>query len=102
MHEASGGVASFQFEELCARPLGSADYLALAHAFHTIFLRDIPAMSLQVGCCTCKLTAKFARVRQEGRASTVSAAMHCCLADMRSRAPCIWPASSHGLQRLPA
>lgn len=48
VQQAAGGAASFRFEELCARPLGSADYLALARAFHTIFLHGIPAMSLQV------------------------------------------------------
>ena len=45
---AQGGVAQFTFEELCGRPLGAADYIALAQAFHTVFVVDIPAMSLQV------------------------------------------------------
>lgn len=45
---ARGGVAQFSFEELCGRPLGAADYIALAQAFHTVFVVDIPAMSLQV------------------------------------------------------
>jgi cell division protein ZapE len=42
--EAAKGVARFTFEELCARPLGAADYLAIAEHFHTIVLADIPQM----------------------------------------------------------
>ncbi|MGB1088946.1 MAG: AFG1/ZapE family ATPase, partial [Alphaproteobacteria bacterium] len=39
------GVARFTFEELCARPLGAADYLAIAQTFHTVVLDNIPALS---------------------------------------------------------
>lgn len=49
VRRAAGGAAWFHFEELCARPLGSADYLALAVAFHTVFLEGVPALSLQAG-----------------------------------------------------
>ncbi|MFN3889961.1 MAG: cell division protein ZapE [Beijerinckiaceae bacterium] len=42
--EAAEHVARFSFTELCGRPLGSADYLALAENFHTIFIDDIPVM----------------------------------------------------------
>ncbi|HZS84227.1 MAG TPA: cell division protein ZapE [Stellaceae bacterium] len=38
-------VAWFGFAELCGRPLGAVDYLALAERFHTIILSGIPAMS---------------------------------------------------------
>lgn len=38
-------VARFAFAELCDRPLGSADYLALAEAYHTIIIDGIPAMT---------------------------------------------------------
>ncbi len=38
------GVALASFEELCARPLGPADYIALQAAFHTVILSDIPRM----------------------------------------------------------
>jgi cell division protein ZapE len=42
---AAAGVARFSFEDLCERPLGSLDYLAIAHAFHTVLIDDIPVMS---------------------------------------------------------
>ncbi|KAI8469123.1 MAG: AFG1-like ATPase-domain-containing protein [Monoraphidium minutum] len=45
---AAGGAAWFEFSELCARPLGSADYMALSHSFHTVFISGVPAMSMQV------------------------------------------------------
>jgi cell division protein ZapE len=38
-------VAWFGFDELCARPLGPPDYLALCHAFHTVIVEAIPVMS---------------------------------------------------------
>jgi cell division protein ZapE len=42
--QTAGGVARFGFAELCARPLGAADYLALAQEFHTVILDGIPRM----------------------------------------------------------
>ncbi len=41
----AAGVARFTFEELCARPLGAADYLEIAERFHTVLLEDIPKLS---------------------------------------------------------
>lgn len=41
------GVARFSFEDLCARPLGAADYKAVADAFHTVFLDRVPVMSVE-------------------------------------------------------
>ncbi|HRK24620.1 MAG TPA: cell division protein ZapE [Beijerinckiaceae bacterium] len=37
-------VALVSFEELCDRPLGAADYLAIAQAFRMVIIRDVPAM----------------------------------------------------------
>jgi cell division protein ZapE len=42
--KAAMGVARFTFDELCARPLAAADYLKIAHEFHTIILDHIPVM----------------------------------------------------------
>ena len=41
----AAGVARFGFEELCARPLGPADYLEIAERFHTVLLEDIPKLN---------------------------------------------------------
>ncbi len=41
----AAGVARFSFEELCARPLGSIDYLTIAATFHTIILEGIPLLT---------------------------------------------------------
>ena len=38
------GVARFAFADLCEKPLGASDYLAIAHAFHTVMLDRIPVM----------------------------------------------------------
>ena len=45
VQEAAGGIARFDFSELCVRPLGAADYLAIADHFHTVFLSAIPTMT---------------------------------------------------------
>ena len=41
---AAMGVARFSFAELCEKPLGNNDFLALAHTFHTIMIDDIPVL----------------------------------------------------------
>lgn len=41
----ANGVARATFWELCARPLGAADYLALAAAVRVLILEDIPQLS---------------------------------------------------------
>jgi cell division protein ZapE len=43
--QAIDGVARFDFDALCRRPLGPADYLKLAQRFHTIILDRIPRLS---------------------------------------------------------
>jgi cell division protein ZapE len=40
----AAGVAWFTFEELCARPLYSRDYLTIAANFHTIILQGVPQL----------------------------------------------------------
>jgi cell division protein ZapE len=42
---AAMGVARFSFHGLCAQPLAGADYLKIAHEFHTLVLDHIPAMN---------------------------------------------------------
>src|SRR5262245_36978645 len=42
---AAMGLARFSFAELCEQPLGTVDYLALTHRFHTIFIDGIPVMA---------------------------------------------------------
>ncbi len=39
------GVARAKFFDLCGKPLGAADYLALAEAVRVLILEDIPALS---------------------------------------------------------
>jgi cell division protein ZapE len=39
------GVARFSFHDLCEEPLSAADYLRLAHEYHTIIIDQIPVMS---------------------------------------------------------
>jgi len=39
------GVAVFSFKRLCANPLGSADYLAIARAYHTVIMVAVPQLS---------------------------------------------------------
>ncbi|SDH24795.1 cell division protein ZapE [Roseospirillum parvum] len=41
---AAGGVARFSFAELCQRPLGPADYHALAHRYHSLVVDGIPRL----------------------------------------------------------
>jgi cell division protein ZapE len=42
--QAARGVARFDFETLCGRPLGPADYLAIATHFHTLVLDGVPRL----------------------------------------------------------
>ncbi len=41
---AAMGAARFSFADLCGQPLGAADYLKIAHEFHTILLDHVPVM----------------------------------------------------------
>ncbi len=42
---AAAGVARFSFADLCGRPLGASDYLALATRYHALVLDNIPLLS---------------------------------------------------------
>lgn len=44
IRQAARHVARTSFADLCARPLGAADYLEIARAFHTLVLDDVPIM----------------------------------------------------------
>jgi cell division protein ZapE len=43
---AAMGVARFSFNDLCAQPLAAADYLRIAHEFHTVIVDHIPVMDV--------------------------------------------------------
>ena len=43
--QAVDGVARFAFDDLCRRPLGSADFLAIAQRFHTVLIDGMRIMS---------------------------------------------------------
>ena len=45
--QAIDGVARFDFDALCRRPLGAADYLKLAQRFHTLVLDHIPVIGAE-------------------------------------------------------
>ena len=42
--QAARGAARFTFPQLCEQPLCAADYLRIAHEFHTLVLDHIPVM----------------------------------------------------------
>ena len=42
---ASHGAAWFDFEDLCGRALGAADYLALTERYHTIIVENVPMLT---------------------------------------------------------
>lgn len=46
--QSCNGVARFTFEYLCGQPIGAADYIAIANKYHTIFISDIPVMSMRI------------------------------------------------------
>ena len=43
--KAAGGVAWFEFADLCERALGAADYLALTERYHSLLLEGVPLLT---------------------------------------------------------
>ena len=43
--EAAMGVARFGFDDLCGKPLGAGDYLAIARNYHTLFIENVPILT---------------------------------------------------------
>ncbi|XP_062428660.1 AFG1-like ATPase isoform X3 [Rhea pennata] len=46
LNKACGTIADFTFEELCDRPLGASDYLEISKHFDTVFVRNIPLLTM--------------------------------------------------------
>ncbi|WOL09423.1 hypothetical protein Cni_G18176 [Canna indica] len=46
--ESCNGIARFNFEHICGRPVGAADYIAVARHYHTVFISNIPVMSMRI------------------------------------------------------
>jgi cell division protein ZapE len=44
---AAMGAARFTFHDLCEQPLAAADYLKIAHTYHTVVLDHVPVMSYE-------------------------------------------------------
>lgn len=43
-HQAARGIARFTFDELCNKPRGASDFLAIATQFHTVMVDNIPIL----------------------------------------------------------
>ncbi|XP_072940472.1 putative ATPase N2B [Epargyreus clarus] len=41
-----GRILDSTFEELCDRPLGASDYLVISKTFHSVFIRNLPQLSI--------------------------------------------------------
>jgi len=41
----AAGIARFTFDDLCAKPLGPRDYLAIAAQYHTVMIDNVPKLS---------------------------------------------------------
>jgi cell division protein ZapE len=70
----AGGVARFSFAELCERPLGARDYIAIAEAFHTVFVTDVPQLPRERHDEARRFTIFIDTLYDRGRRLIVSAA----------------------------
>jgi cell division protein ZapE len=43
------GAARFSFRDLCEKPLGASDYIAIAERYPTVFIEHIPVLTPQQG-----------------------------------------------------
>jgi len=72
---AAKGVARFTFADLCERPLGQADYLAIARSFHTLLIDRIPAMPAAMADAARRFTLLVDTLYDEGIKLVCSAAV---------------------------
>ena len=47
IRRAHGNVAFCEFDDLCDKPMGTSDFIAVARNFHVLILRDIPVLSFE-------------------------------------------------------
>jgi cell division protein ZapE len=71
---AGRGAARFDFEDLCGRPLGGADYLAIAQDFHTVFIDHIPVLTPEIRNWARRFTLLIDTLYDEGVKLVCSAA----------------------------
>lgn len=72
---ASHGVARFDFDALCLRPLAAADYLAVAREYHTVFIDRIPQMGRDMRDAARRFTLLIDTLYDEGVKLVCSAAV---------------------------
>ncbi|XP_048126820.1 AFG1 like ATPase a isoform X2 [Alosa alosa] len=46
LSKACGTILDCTFDELCDRPLGASDYLVISNTFDTVFIRNVPLLTL--------------------------------------------------------
>jgi cell division protein ZapE len=72
--EAARGVARFSFGALCEKPLGAADYLAVAREFHTLLIDHIPVLGPETANAARRFTLLIDTLYDEGVKLVCSAA----------------------------